>query len=99
MVASVYTLRSVVDGNLETLVTEYSSYIELLDEKLKNFESGSELTINAILLRDIRRVENKSDFEDKLMSNILAGNYTKLSVGKKEKVAGSREAFQHFIVA
>lgn len=99
LVASVYTLKSEADGMLDTLITEYQEYIEIINERLINFNSGDEVTINAILSKDIRRIgENKSDLENRLILEISSGSYTKLKVGKKAKVAGSKDEFQHFVI-
>ena len=84
---------------LDTVVSEYEKFLELLEVKLKSFKNGDELPIAKFLERDVRRVQGGlSAFETQLVTDIGAGKFTKLMVGKMDKYGRSPTKLQHFIL-
>ncbi|ENB01395.1 TPA: DUF4145 domain-containing protein [Escherichia coli] len=99
LIASVYTLENQANGNIESTVSRYEVFENLLSEKLKNFSSGDEYPIAKYLGKDMRRVkESISKLEQELISKIDSGEYTKLSVGKLDTYQSSESQLRHFIV-
>lgn len=98
LLSSVYILEEEVQGNIDTLITEFSQFIELLDKKLVQFTPGDELPLVAILGRDIRRVKDSLvNLEPELITKIDAGELTSLSKGKVEKYNNSKSDLQHYV--
>lgn len=54
LLSSVYILEEEVQGKIDTLITEFDEFKELLDRKLKDFSSGDELPIIGFFGRDIK---------------------------------------------
>lgn len=99
LIASVYILENQANGNIESTVSRYEVFENLLSEKLKNFSSGDEYPIAKYLGKDMRRVkESISKLEQELISKIDSGEYTKLSVGKLDTYQSSESKLRHFIV-
>ncbi|CAD5536559.1 DUF4145 domain-containing protein [Escherichia coli] len=99
LIASVYILENQANGNIESTVSRYEVFENLLSEKLKNFSSGDEYPIAKYLGKDMRRVkESISKLEQELISKIDSGEYTKLSVGKLDTYQSSESQLRHFIV-
>lgn len=99
LMASVYILENQANGNIESTVSRYEVFENLLSEKLKNFSSGDEYPIAKYLGKDMRRVkESISKLEQELISKIDSGEYTKLSVGKLDTYQSSESQLRHFIV-
>ncbi|HBY9717274.1 TPA: DUF4145 domain-containing protein [Klebsiella aerogenes] len=99
LIASVYILEKKANGNIETTVSRYEHFKELLSEKLKEFNVGDEYPIAKYLGKDIRRAkESISTLEQELISKIGNGEFTKLSVGKIDTYQGSQNPLQHFVV-
>lgn len=99
LLSSVYILEEEVQGNIETLITEFDEFKELLDKKLGEFTLGDELPIVAILGRDIRRVKDSlATVESILLSKIASGEIDTLSKGKIEKYNNSKNELQHYVL-
>lgn len=99
LIASVYILENQANGNIESTVSRYEVFENLLSEKLKSFSSGDEYPIAKYLGKDMRRVkESISKLEQELISKIDSGEYTKLSVGKLDTYQSSESQLRHFIV-
>lgn len=99
LIVSVYILEAEADNALDTVVSEYEKFLELLEAKLKSFKNGDELPIAKFLERDVRRVQGGlSAFETQLVTDIGAGKFTKLMVGKMDKYGRSPTKLQHFIL-
>ncbi|HGX0170739.1 TPA: DUF4145 domain-containing protein [Escherichia coli] len=99
LIASVYILENQANGNIESTVSRYEVFENLLSEKLKNFSSGDEYPIAKYLGKDMRRVkESISKLEQELISKIDSGEYAKLSVGKLDTYQSSESQLRHFIV-
>lgn len=99
LIQSVYILQIESEGKLDTILVKDSEFIDLLDEKLGEFQSGDEVPLGKIFGKDRRRLgSSASTFEAQLISEIKAGNYTKLKMGKVAKYNKSPTDLQHFIV-
>jgi hypothetical protein len=100
LIVSVYILGAEADKALDTVVSEYEKFLELLRPKLKSFKSGDELPLAKLLERDVRRVQGGlSAFETQLIADISAGKFTTLTVGKVDNYGGSPTRLQHFILS
>lgn len=100
LIASVYILENKANGNIETIVSRYEIFRELLIKKLKAFNIGDEYPIAKYLGKDLRRVkESISTLEHELILKINNGEFTKLSVGKVDTYQGSQNKLQHFVVS
>ena len=99
LITSVYILKNKANGNIDTTVSKYDSFVELLSEKIKGFNAGDEYPIAKFLGKDTRRVnESLSELESELISRIGKNEFTSLSVGKVDKFLNSSKPLQHFIV-
>ena len=100
LIQSVYILQIEAEGRLDTILATSSEFIEILDKKIKEYNSGDEIPLAKFFGKDIRRLGSSSAaFESQLMTEITAGNYTKLTIGKVDKYNNSPADLQHFIVA
>lgn len=100
LIVSLYILDSDANGVLETLIKTYAEFETLLNSKLTSATKGDELPLTRILGRDARRFHGYlKSHEAQLISNISSGAYAGLALGKLDSYAGSKEKFQHFIVA
>jgi len=98
LIISVYILDSDADGVLETLIKSYEQFEKFLTEKLDGVTPGTEAPLFKFLGRDARRFHGYlKTHEAKLVSNIAGGTYTKLTLGKQDSFAGSKEKFQHYV--
>lgn len=99
LLSSVYILEEQAQDNLETLITEFPKFKEILEQKLSQFTPGDELPIVAILGRDIRRVkESLANLEPELISQIGSGVISTLGVGKVDKYNNSKHNLQHYVI-
>lgn len=99
LLSSVYILEEQAQDNLETLITEFPTFKEILEQKLSQFTPGDELPIVAILGRDIRRVkESLASLETELISKIGSGVISTLVVGKVDKYNNSKHNLQHYVI-
>jgi hypothetical protein len=99
LIQSVYILQIESEGKLDTILVNDSEFIDLLDEKLGDFQSGDEVPLGKIFGKDRRRLgSSASTFEAQLISEIKAGNYLKLNMGKVAKYNKSPTDLQHFVV-
>lgn len=98
LVSSVYILEKKSNGNIDTTISRYEVFQEMLDKKLKHYNTGDEYPIAKFLGKDLRRVkESISTLEQELINQISSGIYTKLSVGKIDHYQGSQDQLQHFV--
>ncbi|MEZ8408738.1 DUF4145 domain-containing protein [Vibrio splendidus] len=100
LLSSVYILEEEVEGKLEVTINEFTKFEELLTSKLKQFTSGDELPIAALLGRDIRRVkESLVTLESDLVDKIKNGEYKNLTAGKLDNYQKSKNKLQHYVIA
>jgi len=86
-------------ASLDSIIKDYREFEKLLTGKLKEFASGDELPLAKIFGHDIRRLHNYvAAHEKQLIHHIKISDYEKLTIGKKDNFAGSKEKVQHFIV-
>jgi len=99
LLSSVYILEQEAQGKIETVITDFDKFIDLLDKKIKQFTASEELPLLIVLGRDIRRVkESMINFESELITRISSGKYSKLGLGKVDKYNDSKNELQHFII-
>lgn len=99
LIASVYILEAEAAGTLDTIVSTYEKFFELLEPRLNNFQSGDEYPLAKFLGKDVRRIQGSiSTLEPELISRINTGSVTCLQVGKLAPFATSPTPLQHFIV-
>lgn len=99
LIASVYILEEKSSGNIETTISKYELFKEMLNEKLNDFEVGDEYPIAKFMGKDMRRVkETISSLEQELIAKINSGEFTRLAIGKVDIYQNSQNQLQHFIV-
>lgn len=95
---NLYIIDYETKDSLETIINEFDDFKGLLNKNLKQYEQTEELPLSKFFGKDVRRIKGKiSDFETELIEKINKGEYTELTVGKKDKYKGSKEELQHFI--
>lgn len=100
LIQSVYLLELEMARKLDTIIDAPAEFEKLLDKHVAEFSAGDEFPLAKFLGKDIRRLgDGASKLEAHLLAKIADGSYTKLSVGKVDKHAGSKNDFQHFVVA
>lgn len=99
MLLSIYILEKQIQGNIDTLITEFLQFEKILNKKLEHFNSGDEVPIMGIFGSDIRRIKNSlPDLEAELIKRIDAGTITNIKKGKVDKYEHSKHDLQHFIL-
>lgn len=99
LMVSVYVLDKKANGNIESTVSRYEVFEQILKEKLESFNAGDEYPIAKYLGKDMRRVkESILSLELELISKIGSGEFTELAVGKVDRYLGSENQLQHFVV-
>ena len=99
LINTLYILEKEVEGLLDTAITEFKEFIELLIKKTKKLEKGDEIPLTGILESDVRRFQGKlAELESKLKDEIQAGNVPFLSLGKIDKHANSTDDKQYYMV-
>ena len=99
MLLSIYILEEQIQGNIDTLITEFMQFEKILNKKLEHFNSGDEVPIMGIFGSDIRRIKNSlPDLEAELIKRIDAGTITNIKKGKIDKYEHSKHDLQHFIL-
>lgn len=100
LLSTVYILEKEVEGKIETVITDFDKFIDLLNKNLKQFTKSEELPLLTILGKDIRRVkESLISFESEMIVKITNGEYTRLTLGKVDKYNDSKNDLQHFVIA
>ncbi|OWT71478.1 MULTISPECIES: DUF4145 domain-containing protein [unclassified Achromobacter] len=100
LLSSVYILEEEAQGKIDTLITEFEQFKELLGKKLNSFAIGDELPIIGFLGRDIRRVKDSLPaLEAELIDAINKGEIKKLTKGKLDKYNNSKNDLQHYVLA
>ena len=99
LLVNIYILDSEAEGKLETIIKTPAKFIEILDKKVSALSKAEEIPIAKIFGKDVRRFHGYlATHEATLIAEIAAGNYIKLSIGKVDNYAGSKDKLQHFIV-
>lgn len=98
LIASVYILEKNANGSLETAISKFELFQEMMDKKLKNVVSGEEAPLVKWFGKDIRRIkESFFALEAELIQRIGDGRYSKLAIGRMDHYRGSPVKLQHFI--
>lgn len=99
LLVNIYILDGQVDGSLESIIRTEELFLEVLNQKLTNFQAGEEIPLAKIFGKDVRRLHGYLQVHEQfLLREIQAGIYTTLSVGKVDNYAGSKNKIQHYIV-
>ncbi|MEM5341600.1 DUF4145 domain-containing protein [Paraburkholderia azotifigens] len=99
LITNVYLLDDAAESTLETIISTYPKFLEVLEKKIVGFQPTTEISLSQILGREGRRFHGYiKSHEATLKSNIGSGQYSKLKLGKLDSVNGSKEKHQHFIV-
>lgn len=99
MLLSIYILEEQIQGNIDTLITEFIQFEKILNKKIEHFNSGDEMPIIGIFGRDIRRIKTSlPDLEAELIKQIDTGTITNIKKGKVDKYEHSKHDLQHFIL-
>lgn len=100
LINSVYILEKKASRNIETTISKYETFENLLNKSLKDFNVGDEYPLSEYLGSDKRRImkSSLSKFEQELISKIDSGEFTKLSKGKFVYNKGSKTKSQYFVV-
>jgi len=97
LITTVYILDAEAKGKLDTIVTDFDEFKKLLEKQLKSYNAGDEYPLAKFLGKDVRRIQGAlSQIESQLISEIVAGNFSKLSVGKIAAFGSSPTQLQHF---
>jgi len=96
---NLYLIDYKSQDHLETIISNYSEFIELIGWRIQAFKKGDEIPIKMILGKNIRRLNGKlNEFETELKKNIKSKKYKELSIGKFDKFAESPKDLQHYII-
>lgn len=99
LLGNLYIIDREIEDNLETVITGYTDFENLLNSSVAELSIGDELPLTKILGKSIRRLNGKiNDFESELMLKIKQGEYAKISIGKNEIFGLGTQKVQHFIV-
>lgn len=100
LLITLYILDSQTDGTLDTIIKSPEKFVELLNKKLTAFKSGDEVPLAMILGKDIRRLHGyASTHEAFLVAEIKSNSFARLTLGKIDHYAGSKDKLQHFVVS
>ena len=90
-----YNARPV--GSVDLFSVALDDFKKLLDKNLKNYSIGDEYPLAKFLGKDVRRIQGAlSQLESQLITEIGAGNFSKLSVGKVHAFGSSPTQLQYF---
>lgn len=99
LITTVYILDAEARGKLDTIVSDYDDFKQILNKQLKNFSPGDEYPLAKFLDKDVRRIQGAlSQLEARLVIDISTGDYMKLSVGKIDFYGSLPTKLQHFTV-
>lgn len=84
---------------LDTFISDYEDFEELLIKELKKYNSGDEFPLAKYLGKDVRRLNGQlSVFESELIGKINNGEFKKLGIGSiKGFGTNTTDQFQHFV--
>jgi hypothetical protein len=96
---TIYILDKEAEGALETAISDYDRFIEMLNGCLAQFNPGDELPLGKLLGHNLRRVrEALPELEKRLVADIGSGLFTKLALGQVEQAGKPPRAVQMFKV-
>lgn len=96
---TLYVLDGDAGGSLDTIIRKPQNFVEVLDKKVATFRADDEVPMAMIFGKDVRRLHGYlATHEAFLIAEIKSGNYAKLSLGKVDHYAGSKDKLQHFVI-
>ncbi len=98
LLLSIYIYDAEASGRIDTLIDNFDEFLKCIELNLITREKGSELPLQKILGKDIRRLIEREKLENQLISMIQNNKYLKLSLGKKDKYFNSSKEFQYYII-
>jgi hypothetical protein len=86
---------------LDTFITDFEDFEEILIKKIKKFKKGDEFPLAKYLDKDVRRLNGQiAKFEAELIATINKGEFDFLTIGAVKKFGtNTTDNFQHFIKA
>lgn len=99
LLKNIYIIDVDAKKQLDTIITNFEEFKELLWKSLSKESKGVEKSIKEILNKNYRRLELAliPSFNDKLISEINSGNLKWLSVGSLKPSSKETNDVQHFI--
>ncbi len=98
LLRNIYLIDLHAKSVLDTFITEFEDFEDLLLRKLKQFNAGDDYPLAKYLDKDIRRLNNQlTKFEQELINAINNGDFPKLSVGAVKRFGNNPDQLQHFI--
>lgn len=99
LIQSIYLLDIEMHRKLDTIIRDPEEFENLLSKHLRNFVVNDEYPVAKFLGKDIRRLgQGASALESHLIAAINSGSYSRLTIGKVAKFAGSKNDIKHFKV-
>lgn len=101
-ISSIYVLEKEAAGEIETSISDFGQFKELLQRELADgkFKSGQELSLKGFLGDKFRRVqEYLMEFENDLIAQIASGKFKALSLGNTQQVGSPPKPLQLFRIA
>ena len=100
LLVTLYVLDGDAGGSLDTIIRKPQNFVQVLDKKVATFKAGEEVPMAMIFGKDVRRLHGYlATHEAFLIAEIKCGNYAKLSLGKVDHYAGSKDKLQHFVIS
>ena len=101
LLKNLYIIDEQAKPFLDTFISEFEDFEELLLKKIKRFKAGDDFPLAKYLDKDVRRLNGQiTRFETELIAAINNGDFVQLTIGtiKPFGTSGS-ETFQHFVKA
>jgi hypothetical protein len=82
---NLYVIDKQIGGKLEKMINNFAQFRTLLNKSINRFKVGDMINLSKLLGIDGRLLGDQgATFEKELIEAIIAGQYTKLSIGKTE---------------
>lgn len=99
LLSSVYILEREVEGKIDTIITEFQKFEQLLNKKVNLLTFGDELPLVEIFAKDFRRIkESIIPLETELATKIQSGEVAYISLGKVAKYQNSKSDLPHYVI-
>jgi hypothetical protein len=99
LLINIYILDKDTDSSLDTIIKTSEHFIKFLNQKLVCINPGDEIPLAKVFGKDMRRFHTYFVAHEKhLISQINSGSFNKLSIGKLDNYANSKDKLQHFVV-
>jgi hypothetical protein len=99
LINNLYLIDIEANKHLDTVISNYEDFKNLLLRKLFKISKGTELSIKEILEKDFRRIETSyiANFTQQLVEEINKNTFNILSVGKIKISSIENSPVQHFV--